>query len=75
MHTDRPSDAASYDIFEGFSQRRVEGGKDIEPSLDEALKDLWERSSGRSRDVLRVVEIEIYGSNPIDMFRVAGTDH
>lgn len=75
MHTDRPSGAEEYGIFEGFSQRRVESGEEKEPSLDEALKNLWERSAGRRKDVLRVVEIEIYGSNPIDMFHVTGTDH
>jgi hypothetical protein len=73
MNGDRPESAQSHTVYEGFSERRMEAGEEKEPSLEEALRDLWDRS-GPGEKRLRVIEIEVYGSNPIDMFRVAATD-
>ena len=69
MNGDRPESAQSHTLYEGFSER----GDEKEPSLEEALRDLWARS-GPGEKRLRVIEIEVYGSNPIDMFRVVATD-
>ena len=73
MNGDRPERAHEYKIYEGFSERRLVDGEEQEPSLEEALRDLWARS-GPGEKRLRVIEIDVYGSNPIDMFRVAATD-
>jgi S-adenosylmethionine:diacylglycerol 3-amino-3-carboxypropyl transferase len=65
----------SYEVFEGYSARHIEGDTEVEPTLERAMRDLWERSglSGEAR--LRVIDIEVYGSNPIDMFHVIASDH
>jgi len=70
----RPARAEDYPIYEGFSERRMEGDIEKEPSLEEALRNLWDRS-GTGEKKLRILEIEVYGSNPIDMFHVTATTH
>lgn len=63
-------EADAYEIIEGYSPRN---GAQGEPTLQEALEDLWENAApGKKR--VRVVEIQMYGSNPIDMFRVIGRE-
>lgn len=63
-----------YPIFVGESKVGIENGIRVkEPTLQEALEMLWENSDKEAP--VHVLEIELYGSNPIDMFRVIGTSH
>lgn len=74
-----PRDHGDYVVYEGVSQ--TTRGK--EASLGDALENLWENAKRAAlengedpRDVrVRVLEIELLGSNPIDMFHVIGTRH
>lgn len=70
--TPRPERALSYTIYEGFSDRELE--REGVATLERAMEDLWNRAGG-GRKKLRVIDIEVYGSNPIDMFHVIATDH
>ncbi|HUP31471.1 MAG TPA: hypothetical protein VM184_00445 [Gaiellaceae bacterium] len=55
-------------IFVGVSRRDEETQTD--PTLEEALKDAWEQAGGGDSLHIRVVDIEAYGSNPLDMYSV-----
>lgn len=63
-----------FEIFVGESKARGKGIRRTEPTFEEALQDLWQ-NAGPGEKTLHVLEIEIHGSNPIDMFRVIGTSH
>ena len=62
-----------YRIYVGESRSERIGGDAETPTLQAALEDLWENSD--KDGPLHVLEIEVHGSNPIDMFRVVGTSH
>jgi hypothetical protein len=61
--------------YEGVSRRRPATTRrdEIPASFEDALRDLWDNVP-RGKTRVRVLDIEIHGSNPIDMFRVIGTD-
>lgn len=62
-----------YKIFIGESKHESIGGDTDTPTLQAALENLWENSDKDAP--LHVLEIELHGSNPIDMYRVVGTTH
>lgn len=67
------SPGPDFPIYVGVSHSREDDeGNRVDPTLQDALEDLWRNAEGES---LHVLEIELHGSNPIDMFRVIGTSH
>jgi hypothetical protein len=59
------------EIIEGVSHR---GDHEAHANFQKALENLWD-NAGQNKRMLKVIAIEIYGSNPIDMFRVIATKH
>jgi hypothetical protein len=62
---------ARSEIVEGIAQREEH---EAHASFQKALENLWDEA-GPNKRMLKIISIEMYGSNPIDMYRVIATKH
>lgn len=54
-------------VFVGVSRR---GAMDEPPTFADACENAWAQATERGYRKIRIVEIELTGSNPIDMYSV-----